>query len=546
MKTKTLLLVAMKAKVYFMLTALMMMTGGAFSQSIDSINLDVIPYHYTGGGAIQVTNLMKQHDGSLVSRIIVSDHIASSIYPHPIILGTSYYKFAPASAEITDSLFVPGSDVNFFVLLDKDPRGDDNVRINTEPNGEGGTNLRIAHFPNDDFIGDPSEDVVVPLCDEEIFDDLNHYMIDCRGDIIWRYYTYISDTTYQGHIARIGLDGTLKYHTLLPETQNFNFHFGVFSEHPLKYYQWKTYDEENGFEYLTLYVLDSLFQRENSHVISKGFLPGYDASMVHFCFDGIPYSNTFVLFDGGDMLVAAPYWDFSRADYPDYSVLETGTAVVRYDLRTMEKKAIVMFNDIKGNESKTIPLCFHKSSDGSLYFVFREIGWDFSGYPTDGMPITALKMDPDLNVLWKRYVDMPTHHNCEYNYSVFDEDNDGVKIAIAGNTSFFDNSTTPYTYTNELFYLSLTEDGTVGMNEKGIEVRPYCFYPNPVKEQLLMQFSPDVQPVQIELYDLQGRLVRTQSKAFESIDMGQLPTGTYTMRVTLEDGKVYSDKVVKE
>ena len=133
---------------------------------------------------------MKQHDGSLVSRIIVSDHIASSIYPHPIILGTSYYKFAPASAEITDSLFVPGSDVNFFVLLDKDPRGDDNVRINTEPNGEGGTNLRIAHFPNDDFIGDPSEDVVVPLCDEEIFDDLNHYMIDCRGDIIWRYRGY--------------------------------------------------------------------------------------------------------------------------------------------------------------------------------------------------------------------------------------------------------------------------------------------------------------------------------------------------------------------
>ena len=62
-----------------MVTALMMMTGGAFSQSIDSINLDVIPYHYTGGGAIQVTNLMKQHDGSLVSMIIVSDHIASQL-----------------------------------------------------------------------------------------------------------------------------------------------------------------------------------------------------------------------------------------------------------------------------------------------------------------------------------------------------------------------------------------------------------------------------------------------------------------------------------
>ena len=49
-----------------------------------------------------------------------------------------------------------------------------------------------------------------------------------------------------------------------------------------------------------------------------------------------------------------------------------------------------------------------------------------------------------------------------------------------------------------------------------------------------------------ELYDLQGRLVRTQNKAFRNIDMSQLPTGTYTMRVIMEDGMTYSDKVVKE
>ena len=61
-----------------------------------------------------------------------------------------------------------------------------------------------------------------------------------------------------------------------------------------------------------------------------------------------------------------------------------------------------------------------------------------------------------------------------------------------------------------------------------------------------MHFSPDVQPKQIELYDLQGRLVRTQNNAYESIDLSQLPAGTYTMRVIMEDGKAYTDKVVKE
>jgi len=86
----------------------------------------------------------------------------------------------------------------------------------------------------------------------------------------------------------------------------------------------------------------------------------------------------------------------------------------------------------------------------------------------------------------------------------------------------------------------------VGINESGIEVRPYAYYPNPARDQLHMEFSPDVQPIHVELYDLQGRLVRTQSKALGNIDMSQLPAGTYTMRVIMEDGMAYSDKVVKE
>ena len=75
---------------------------------------------------------------------------------------------------------------------------------------------------------------------------------------------------------------------------------------------------------------------------------------------------------------------------------------------------------------------------------------------------------------------------------------------------------------------------------------PYTYYPNPAHDQLRLQYSPDVQPAQVELYDLQGRLVRTQHGNFEHIDIHQLPAGTYTMRVIMEDGKSYSDKVVKE
>ena len=92
--------------------------------------------------------------------------------------------------------------------------------------------------------------------------------------------------------------------------------------------------------------------------------------------------------------------------------------------------------------------------------------------------------------------------------------------------------------------LILSDDGWA-VNETVAQLRPYTYWPNPVNGQLHLQFSPDVTPTQIELYDLQGRLVRSQRNGLESLNLEGFPAGTYTMRVTLEGGKVFSDKVVK-
>ena len=97
----------------------------------------------------------------------------------------------------------------------------------------------------------------------------------------------------------------------------------------------------------------------------------------------------------------------------------------------------------------------------------------------------------------------------------------------------------------EVFFLILSDEG-LNVSETEASVRPYGFWPNPVHNTLHLQYSPDVTPKQIELYDLQGRLVQTQSKDLESLNMAGQPAGTYMMRVMLENGKVFSDKVVKE
>jgi hypothetical protein len=156
--------------------------------------------------------------------------------------------------------------------------------------------------------------------------------------------------------------------------------------------------------------------------------------------------------------------------------------------------------------------------------------------------LTITKLTDDFEILWQRSYTVPEVYLEAHHLLATIDDGCLVTGAITRGCNL------PYSFgvREEWFALKLNADGTVGTSEDNLVVRPYACYPNPTHDVLHLQYSPDVQPKQIELYDLQGRLMRTQSKAFESIDMSQLPTGTYTMRVTLEDGKVYSDKVVKE
>ena len=149
---------------------------------------------------------------------------------------------------------------------------------------------------------------------------------------------------------------------------------------------------------------------------------------------------------------------------------------------------------------------------------------------------TVVKMDSDLNVIWKRFCLMTRPWDNSIRMTLLRNDGAGVVIPI------FNFMSNPGHVT-----VVIVNDDYDGLDEQdGISVRPYAFWPNPAKGILNLQYSPDVTPKKIELYDLQGRLVRSQTTALESINMEGLSTGTYMMRITLEGGKVFSDKVVKE
>jgi hypothetical protein len=93
-----------------------------------------------------------------------------------------------------------------------------------------------------------------------------------------------------------------------------------------------------------------------------------------------------------------------------------------------------------------------------------------------------------------------------------------------------------FQYTERPSYLSTNENTQA----------QYKIYPNPLGEVLNIRYSPDVNPTRVELYDVQGRLVLSQESNLESVSTANLPAGVYSVKVTLSNGKSYSDTVIKK
>lgn len=506
----------------------------ALSQA-QEVHMDFIPFHYTGYELPQFNNMiLQQRNGDLVANVMVSTPSGNNQIP-PIIAGLTFYKVSPTTLQITDTLFVADSTPAWYLFV-QDPRGDGNLRVNIEPDGIGGTALRISHFPDDDLNINPDDDIVVHLCDTVAGDYIDSYMMDSQGDLVLKYYTDRGNFNFDCHIARVGVDGTLKHETVLPQSQNFIRTMDEFESMSKSYYQWTRGSEENLF----LYVMDSTFQMENYYVINKMLRDTVyiidDTLSIQvqkeFRFGSHNSNSTFVVPDGEDIFVAAPF-SYDSAWYYDFH--ENGASVARYDFRTMQRKALANFNDLPGPDTDVRVMCFQKTSDGDFFLIYKE----------SDLPMTAVKMTHNLNVLWKRYCYEPHQLKVNPNWSCYSDilkDENGMEEGVYV-TGYSVRETEPQ---NGIFFFFLTDEGLDFVEKGGIEVRPYAFYPNPVQDWLHLQYSPDVQPACIELFDLQGRLVSKQSQGLDNIELQGLAPGQYVMKVTMEDGKTFTDKVVKE
>ena len=69
-------------------------------------------------------------------------------------------------------------------------------------------------------------------------------------------------------------------------------------------------------------------------------------------------------------------------------------------------------------------------------------------------------------------------------------------------------------------------------------------FPNPVEDRLSLQLSGNASCKNVEIYGIDGRLLKSQNDDFENIDVSALPTGLYIAKINLNDGTMFTEKVV--
>ncbi len=165
----------------------------------------------------------------------------------------------------------------------------------------------------------------------------------------------------------------------------------------------------------------------------------------------------------------------------------------------------------------------------------------YSGGSVYPSKIVVSKFDKNLNLIWRRYFG---ENDNFYDINVIQATDDGgcVLTGICSkNPDYFDY----YAY-----LLKVDENGydAVDENVESI-VKPYCCYPNPVRDNLYIEFSPDVSCQSVEIYTLDGRLVETchgASLQQTTVNVENLNAGVYILKIRMADGKEFSERIVKQ
>lgn len=524
------------------------MTSLLHAQHCDSIN-----DHVVEGYSLEPVFVIQMADGNLLARVW-QDTVISNTESEPSLV--KFYKISRHGLTFLDSVTYENPKKNDILMARIHDDGNPvyaqycNVLANYLVDRENcKTDLKLSFF-DDDAVFNNDMDITVPLVDTiiDIWPYIGYGLLDSNNDLILQYNVPSRDSVY---FDRFGLDGTLKHRTVIPRstlpvytiydlTGFFVYGLRQYQESPARYMMYGSYDDQPA-SFISQqrdfvgYEFDSLF-----NIINWYNIPPTNPSVYPYIHNTRFRTVMTVLDDGSFLLVRDVRWSSDQQ----------GTGIAKYDANGNLIKTVWF-------DSTDVPTHYYpsgwdnydgidlqKDGQGHVYVAFQCVADSVEN-------VVISKLDEDLNIIWERYgmhIKQPvTYHR--YACHEFG----GMKLLDQGGAVVFgynygrftpatpNGSTMPYG-----LFMMLVDDENAGITETANLFRPYRLFPNPVKDQLHLHYSPDVTPEQVELYDIQGRLVSIQSSNLENINVEQLPTGTYTLHVVMKDGKSYSDKVVKQ
>ncbi|WP_265428807.1 T9SS type A sorting domain-containing protein [Chryseobacterium sp. YIM B08800] len=93
-------------------------------------------------------------------------------------------------------------------------------------------------------------------------------------------------------------------------------------------------------------------------------------------------------------------------------------------------------------------------------------------------------------------------------------------------------------------YAILTKTGTLGVTDTLAENKKVRLYPNPANETVSFKNADKIQSV--DIYESTGRKVKTVKLDGENISISDLKSGNYYLEISLKDGSISYQKLIKE
>ena len=287
-------------------------------------------------------------------------------------------------------------------------------------------------------------------------------------------------------------------------------HIGISNETPLEYHCLGFYKDVTDNVIFVNHVLDSDFNWTESTVLSP-----YDENST-FTEDVLTaYTPIKSTQDGERSNLMTTY-----LNSPNYN----SSAIIKYN----DKNNPVAMHTFTG-EHLSLGLGQIVAKDyNTIYFTHKCFGSHTASH--------LVRLNGDLDIAWELPLPCQTETTAVLNCLKVLENND----ILVGAILYYQN------LAPKLKIYIIRDDDPTTIPETATFEKPFTLYPNPVKDQLTLRFDDGAEPESIEIFDLQGRLVGSKANDLESIDISKMPTGIYTLRITMKDGTTYHEKILKE